>query len=264
MTCVPAVHMCNRSSLGPFSRQEAGESLMRAGCLHHWELERCEAVRRRHNFINRRDNPPAQGNQVAGQKWRRIGEQQECQASRWFPVLLSSWAEVQQEVSADANTAVTHHDMWWDQQWVGCDVEVFFFFCFRGHTYVKACLHIYSHSKKKKKKSVVSMCGSDLHCHQTSHKVCCFIWFLEKTPFRLATFFFFCIRHLLSITFLIVPVTVHKFLKPNNFPIFCHFKTGCLFKSKRPDKVPPLKTNLKQEIALLTPSSWQQRKRASA
>lgn len=130
MTCVPAVHMCNRSSLGPFSRQEAGESLMRAGCLHHWELERCEAVRRRHNFINRRDNPPAQGNQVAGQKWRRIGEQEECQASRWFPVLLSSWAEVQQEVSADANTAVTHHDMWWDQQWVGCDVEVFLFLFF--------------------------------------------------------------------------------------------------------------------------------------
>lgn len=34
----------------------------------------------------------------------------------------------------------------------------------------------------------------------------------------------------------------------------------CLFNFNSPDKVPPLKTNLKREIALLTQSSWKQRK----
>lgn len=103
-----------------------------------------------HNFINRRDNPPARGNQVAGRKWQRIGEQQECQTNRWFPFLLSSWAEVQQEMSADTNTAVAHHDIWWDWQWVGCDVALFFFCCVSvcGHTYVEACLTLDSHRKK--------------------------------------------------------------------------------------------------------------------
>lgn len=159
-------------------------------------------------------------------------------------------------MAADANTAVTYHDMSFDQKWVAGDVAIFFLQT-GAYTCEKECLLLRGNAKGK------------MFWHETKLKICwTFYMISEKMRFCLITFSCVCVSCYASqVKCRRFSFILSRSINPlKTFAIslsICDFRTNCLLKHRcgRQTKSPPLKTNLKQEIALLTALPRKQRKR---
>lgn len=161
-------------------------------------------------------------------------------------------------MAADANTALTYHDMWLDQKGVGGDVAIFF---------SNGCMHMQkraflSHRNAKRK----------MFWHETKVKVCWTFYMMFWKDAILLNYVFVCVCVCVScyasqVKCCLFSVILSRSINPlKTFAILlsiCDFRTNCLLKHRcgRQTKSPPLKTNLKQEIALLTLLPRKQRKR---